>query len=195
MLRVGTKLERGARSSNLRRCAWAGTVRAFCNRCTAQTWTGSVVRIAVARRMLLTSETTRFAQSRRVRKPPSRDSTEQCPKHRRGATACTLHGFASPFAFRRVSQDSSLTGVCALLVHVGNPGRACTERLRTCMHHRAMPAYWPADGPRHRVTACGTGGALARVQPWAARVLLNPSAETRVNDECQPCEGCGVGEH
>jgi hypothetical protein len=150
-------------SSKLGGFAWtsrANTVRAFSNRYQAQTSTQSVVRIAVARRVLSMSETARFAQTSSVRKPRGPltwlfgcNSTERTPKDQRGATAYTLHGFASPFAFRRDSQESRLSGACGVLVHVKNPRTACTERLRTCMHERARDVYWPVAAPMLRVTA------------------------------------------
>lgn len=107
--RAGKMLSRLCPPSNLGRFAWAlraSTVRAFSNRYLAQTSTQSVVRIAVARRVLSMSETARFAQTSSARKPrgplrrlSSSESTEESPKNRRGATARTLHGFASLLAF------------------------------------------------------------------------------------------------
>ena len=100
------------------------------NRYRALTPTQSVVRVAVARRVLSTSETYASPEEARCGSAgdvshafQSSSSTERTPKKN---VAPQLSPFAGSLAvaFRRASQESSLSGVCLRLVYVKNPGSA-----------------------------------------------------------------------
>lgn len=88
-------------TGNLRRFAWPSTVRAISNRPLAQTSTRSVVRTAVARRVLSTSETARCAQSSAVRRPRGHSHAFQAAAARSGPQNIDVAPHLSPFTGSR----------------------------------------------------------------------------------------------
>jgi hypothetical protein len=124
-----------------------------------------VVRIAVARRVLSTSETARFAERGSVRQRRGRLTrlSEQLqhgadPKEKRGATAFTLRGFARGRVSTGFPREQSEW--CVLPPSARQEPWFCIRRLRTCFRRasptrqrRALDSFVPSDSLMNRVSA------------------------------------------
>lgn len=103
------KCSRGALAAAI--CV-GNAVRAFSNRYQALTPTQSVVRTTVARYVLSTSETARWAERGSSPTPFRAAQARNGPQRANVAPQLTSFGGSLAVAFRRASQESSLSGLC-----------------------------------------------------------------------------------